>query len=170
MSGPRTPRQHPSRPAGFTLIEAALVTCIIGFGVVSMLQLLAAGTMSNVQANELTTGLTLANNIREVTQNLAFCDPINPLDWGPEDGETLATYNDVDDFDKAAFSPPIDARRKSLSTFTGWTQSITVQSVDPNRLTLVVPAGTTPMNKVTVTVTHKGKPICTLSWIVVKAT
>src|SRR2546423_616036 len=159
----RQPRRRGGarRRGGFTLIEAALVTCIIGFGVVSMLQLLATGTMSNIEANELTTGLTLANNVRELMQSLSFADPVQPTHWGPETGETLASYNDVDDFDGAAaagttFSPPLDARRQSLGGFPGWSQHVDVYSCDPNRLQLSVPKGSTPMNKVLVTVSHNG--------------
>src|SRR5690349_6272577 len=50
------------REGGFTLVEAALTMVIIGTGVVAMLQLLAAGTMSNSSAAELTTAVQLANN------------------------------------------------------------------------------------------------------------
>ena len=42
--------------AGFTLMEAALVTVLVGVGVVATLQLLAAGTMSNGYANEMVDG------------------------------------------------------------------------------------------------------------------
>src|SRR3954449_2572671 len=89
------------RRGGFTLIEAALVTCIIGFGVVSMMRLLAAGTLSNTEATEITIANALAGNIHELTQlgaKMAFRDSANspsgppPYTYGPEAGETLATY------------------------------------------------------------------------------
>ena len=48
---------------GFTLIEAAIVTAIVGFGVVGMLELMAAGTMANTESTELTTAMVLAGNI-----------------------------------------------------------------------------------------------------------
>jgi len=164
-----TRRRRGGGRRGFTLIEAALVTCLIGFGVVSILQLLAAGTMSNVEAMELTTGLTLANNVREMMQSLSFTDPVQATHWGPETGETLATYNDVDDFDGATFSPPLDARRQSLSGFSAWTQHVDVYTCDPNRLQLSVPKGTKPMNKVVVTVSHNGRVVAQTSWLIVSA-
>lgn len=52
---------------GFTLIEAALAILIIGVGVTALLELLAAGTMSNSAGTELTTAINLANNIHEIT-------------------------------------------------------------------------------------------------------
>jgi len=57
---------HRRARRGFTLIEAALTTVIIGVGVMSMMQLLAAGTASNLGSAELTTGINLAKNIREI--------------------------------------------------------------------------------------------------------
>ena len=154
---------------GFTLMEAALVTCIIGVGVAAMLQLLAAGSVSNASGAELTTGINLAKNIRELTLGLAFADPTTPTHWGSESGESLTTFNDLDDFDGTSFSPPIDARRQSLTDHTAWQQSITVHSIDPNRLTTDVPNGSAPATRITVTITHHGHSICDLSWIVLDA-
>src|SRR6266581_3800902 len=85
---------------GFTLIEAAITTVIIGVGCVAMLQLLASGTMANHDGAELTTGMNLAGNIRECMTGLRYADATTPTHWGPEAGETgVALYNDVDDFD-----------------------------------------------------------------------
>src|SRR5687768_8407110 len=58
-------RRHHPRRTGFTLIEAALTTAIIGFGVVSMMGLLATGTTNNKDSAQLTTGLQFARAMRE---------------------------------------------------------------------------------------------------------
>lgn len=55
------------RAAGFTLIEAALAIVIVGVGVTALLELLTAGTMSNLAGAELTTAVNLANNVHEIT-------------------------------------------------------------------------------------------------------
>lgn len=146
-----------------------MTTAIVGFGVVSMLQLLAAGTVSNVSGAELTTALNLAKNIRELSLGLSVADPVTPTHWGPENGETLATFNDVDDFDGQVFSPPIDARRTSLTAYANWQQTIHVQTVDPNRLTLNVPNGSQPALRITVSMSHNGKAITEVSWVVFDA-
>jgi type II secretory pathway pseudopilin PulG len=154
---------------GFTLLETGLTTIIIGMGVVAITELLTKGTVSQIEANDLTIAVNLANSIHELTYNLKFTDPSNINNpsphWGPETGETLATYNDNDDFDGQTFSPPIDARRNVLSNFTGWSQTITVQNVDPNKITLVVPNATTQMERITVTIQHNGKTLYTESWL-----
>jgi hypothetical protein len=140
---------------GFTLLETGLATSIIGLGVVALLQLTTKLTVTQI----------LANNIHELTYNLHFFDPTQPTHWGPETGETLATYNDNDDFDGAVFSPPVDARRQTISNLSGWTQSITVRSVDPNNLTSTVPNGSTPTERITVTITHLGQQVYQESWL-----
>src|SRR5690606_20233682 len=121
MSQVMTCQPHiPRRPLrrGFTLIEAAIVTVIVGVGTVAMIQLLAAGSMANNDAHELTTGLNLARNIREMTQSM--------------------TYAEILDLNGEVFSPPVDSLGQAQSGFDGWKQTVKVQKVDPNYITLVV--------------------------------
>jgi len=77
---------HPRRAAGrrrtgFTLVEAAMVTVIIGVGVMAMLTLLAAGTAANEDATQLTEAINLANNIHEITMGMPYYDPQTPTVW-----------------------------------------------------------------------------------------
>ena len=161
------------RGAGFTLIEAAITTVIIGVGCVAMLQLLAAGTMANGESAELTTAMNLAGNVRECLAGVAFSDPEVSASWGLEAGETtVSTYDDLDDFDGRTFSPPIDARRVSLpaAEYGSWSQSVLVESVRSDDLTqtmshLTLPPADRPTSRVTVTVRRDGKVIHTQSWI-----
>jgi len=162
---PKTFRSNRPRRSGFTLIEAALVTTIISFGVLAMLQLLAVGTVSNNDGAQMSTAINLAKGIREMMVGMSIADPATPTHWGSEAGENLATYNDIDDFDGKTYSPPIDARRTSIAALNDWSQSIRVQTVDPNLLTSTVPNGTTAAVRVTVTVSHNGKQITTYSWV-----
>ena len=166
MSFVQTPKSFSSkRRSGFTLIEAALVTTIISFGVLAMLQLLAVGTVSNNDGAEMSTAINLAKSVREMMIGMSIADPVTPTHWGSEAGENLATYNDIDDFDGKTYSPPIDARRTSIAALNDWSQSIRVQTVDPNLLTSTVPNGTTAAVRVTVTVSRNGKQITSYSWV-----
>jgi hypothetical protein len=150
---------------GFTLIEAALVTTIISFGVLAMLQLLAVGTVSNNDGAEMSTAINLAKGVRELMVGLPIADPQTPTHWSHETGETLTAYDDIDDFDGKTYSPPIDARRTSVTAFPEWSQNIRVQTVDPNLLTTTVPNGTTAAVRVTVTVSRNNKEVTRYSWV-----
>jgi len=172
----RPRRARPRR--GFTLIEAATTTVIVGVGCLAMLQLLAAGTRANGESSELTTAMNLAGNIRECLTHhdgpvkaVAFSDPTVTDGWGPEPGETtLDSYDDLDDFDGKTFSPPIDARRGSLgSAYNGWSQTVTVESVDPDDLKTVIPHLTRPpamrpISRITVIVKRDDRAVYTQSW------
>jgi Tfp pilus assembly protein PilV len=165
FSGRRTKMSARTRRAGFTLIEAALVTTIISFGVLAMLQLLAVGTVSNNNGAEMSTAINLAKSVREMMVGMPIADPQTPTHWGAEAGENLASYDDIDDFDGKTYSPPIDARRTSIAALSDWSQTIKVQTVDPNLLTTTVPNGTTASVRVTVDVSHNAKKVTSYSWV-----
>jgi hypothetical protein len=163
--------RRPRRRA-FTLIEAAMTTVIIGVGCVAMLRLLGAGTLANNDGAELTTGMNLAGNVRELLTGVHYSDPANPSHWGTETGETSASlYNDLDDFDGKSFSPPIDARRQSLgSAYSTWAQSVKIETIKPDSLAtatshLNLTPDLRPTCRCTVTVTHNGKTVYTQNWV-----
>src|SRR5438094_5775533 len=141
----RSPRRN--RGGGFTLIEAAIVTAIVGIGIVGVLELLAAGTMANRDSAELTTAVYLANNINEMTQGVDY----NVL---------------KSSYDNHTYDPPIDATGGALGGFTGWKQVVSVKYVDHNLLTSVVPdAQVEPTCRVTVTIIHNGYGVYAATWV-----
>ncbi len=109
--------RHAAR-GGFTLIEAALATIIIGVGVVAMVEAQQSFITSNLWSSHAASGTFLANEVREFTRHLPKHDPVTGLyidssgfggdvlvGWGPEDGEVLPTdFDDLDDFDGVSFS------------------------------------------------------------------
>lgn len=85
---------------GFTLIEAALATVIIGVGVLALVEAQGAFLRSNSWSSQAATATYLANEIRELTRRLPKHDPVNGLfvdtsgggatlrGWGPRTGDT----------------------------------------------------------------------------------
>ena len=130
------PRVAPNpRRRGFTLIEAALTTVIVGVAILALMSLSAALTGQNAVAGQSTTALLLASNVQEGMTGLSFSDPAYANTYfGPEPGEVLATFNDVDDFDGQTFSPPIDAARQPVPALAQYSQVVTVLPVYANKL------------------------------------
>ena len=138
--------RRPNVARGFTLIEAAIVTVIVGIGIVGLIELFAAGSMANAESTELTTAVYLANNIDEMLQ-----------------GYTYANLKSA--FDNHTYSPAIDATGAALSGFSNWKQAISVKYVDPNLLTSVVPdTQVEPTSRVTVSVSHNNVVVYTAVW------
>lgn len=174
------------RQGGFTLIEAALTTVIIGTGVLAIVAAQQAYIQKSDWAQRTGTGLLLANELRELTLAMPLHDPITgDAVLGPEANE--ASVNDYDDLDDFAgvvdaggfgagttFDPPINALRQEVDNWDGWSQFITVENVMSDNIssTFTQPLGTTDLVRVTVTVFYQGPTdaepmtITTLSWIV----
>lgn len=133
-SGAKKPRPR----IGFTLIETALATIIVGIGVLAIVSAQAAFHQKNAWSTHASIATYLAGEIRELTWDLPRNDPVTgDVNWGPEgDNEaSFEDYDDLDDFDGMGgglvFSPPIDAQRRVISNMDGWTQTVRVFNVDP---------------------------------------
>jgi type II secretory pathway pseudopilin PulG len=141
MDGSRTMLSH-NRPRsrGFTLIEAAITTVIVGVGILATMSLFAACSQQNMNASEMTTAMMLATNVQEAMANMSFSDPImGKTTFGPEGGEVLGSFDDVDDWDGQTINPPIDAFRAPVSNMSQYSQVVTVDPIDMNNLSLVLP-------------------------------
>ena len=124
-----------------------MVTAIVGIGIVAIMQLLANGTMANTQATELTTAMGLAGNIHERALGLPYDNIFSTLD-------------------NKNYSPPVDAQGSAISGMTNWHQSVDVKYVDPDNLRSYVPdTQVEPVLRVTVTVSHRTRPLFVTSWL-----
>ncbi len=139
---------------GFTLIEAAMTTAIIGIAFVAVLELFSACTKQNRYASNSTVAMMLAQHTQEMMIGLPFADP-NPLSavFGAEMGETLSSYDDIDDFNGLSFCPPIDASRLSIDDLSQYTQTISVTNANPDQPSAVGSAGSAL--RVSVVITYR---------------
>lgn len=186
-SATRHPKSARRRASGFTLIEASLTTVIIGTGVLAILSAQQAYHMKNNWATRTSTGMLLANEMRERTLSLPPHDPITgDATLGPEADEAgPLAYDDLDDFagqvtngvgSGSAFNPPINALGLPLPELSQWKQTINVQKVPADHVdttfTLPLDTGSSDMFRVTVVVlytdpgTGNEEPVTELSWIV----
>lgn len=151
---------------GFTLIEALVAIFVIALTIVALMVSSQAFTMANVAGVDMSTAEFLIEEIRELTAVMPVIDPQTETDtFGPETGETLTLYDDLDDFDNAVFSPPIDINRAQMTNYSGFTQQITVQNVNPSNYRTVVSDHTTDFVKVTVAILLDGQQLSSTTWI-----
>jgi type II secretory pathway pseudopilin PulG len=146
---PRVSRQRLARRGGFTLIEAAIVTAIVGIGIVAMLELMAAGSMANSDSTDLTTALGLVSNVHEKALGLAYSD-------------LFTNFNDK------VWQPPHDSKDNLINELSGWKQTVDIHYVDPDRLTVDVPdtqSPTPPTARISVVISHNGQTVYTTSWL-----
>ncbi len=163
----RQGRRHRRHRGGFTLIETALATIIVGVGVLAMVSAQAAFHRQNAFSTHATTAMALANEVREMTWNLAQRDPVTgDAFWGPEANETwVGDFDDLDDFDGSAGNGwvfdadldngPINARREVIGNMDGWAQTIRVFNVNPFNNTERWADGTSNIMEVEVVVTYR---------------
>lgn len=151
---------------GFTLIEVLVAIILVGLAIASLVAANNAFTMANGLGTDLSTAEFLIEQIRELTIMLPVVDPnTETAVFGPESGENLANYNDLDDFDGLTFSPPIGADRSTLSAFGAFSQIIIVENVDPSNFEQVVSDHGSDFVRVTVKVLLNSKEISSASWL-----
>jgi MSHA pilin protein MshD len=151
-----------TRGRGLTLAESVTACVIVATMIVSALGAVGGAARARVLQKDQLRGVTLARQLlAEITQSAYRDGGANPI-FGPEAGETRATFNDVDDYNGLTESPPTDRSASPLSGYTGWTRSTKVEYVDPTLLTVVLGADT-GLKRITVTVTSPSKRVTALS-------
>ena len=174
---------------GFTLIETALATIIVGVGVLALVAAQQAFHQQNYWSTHASIAERLGNEIREMTLNLPRHDPVTAdAFWGAEPNElSFIDFDDVDDFDGdgtglifgadwdsgTVDNGPINAQREVIENMEGWSQVVTVHNVDPFDIDdPTIPADfSTSMVVVDVVVTYQGPndmtptEMTTVSWV-----
>ncbi len=152
--------------AGFTLIEAMIASILIGIAIVALMTGSGAFTMANGAGIDLSTAEFLLEEIKGLTAPLPVVDPeTETAVFGAESGEVLADYDDLDDFDGATFSPPIDVSRQPLDNFSAFSQQVTVENVNASDFTAVVGDHGSDFVRVTTTILLNGGEISSTSCI-----
>jgi prepilin-type N-terminal cleavage/methylation domain-containing protein len=167
-------RLRPCR-RGFTFVEVAITTAIIGLGMAGLVNMMAASSGANYTATQLTTAMNLANNIHELTERLAYADG----HFGMESGETIANCNSCDDLSGlrlgTAGTSVVDAVGQNMPTapgmdWTGWQQQVDIALVNPSNVRQTLTSTDTSVNdvmRITCTIVHNGNQVYQQSWNIV---
>ena len=149
----------------FTLIEVMIATILIALAIAALVTAGGSSTKANSAGIELSTAEFLIEQIRELTALLPVIDPqTETATFGPEEA-ALAGYDDLDDFDAASFSPPINADRQVLSDFVAFRQDIEVENLNDSNFEQVVSHHSSNFVRVTVKVFLNSRQIASASWI-----
>jgi len=152
--------------SGFPLVEVLIAILLIGIAVASLVAANGAFTKANGAGTDLSTAEFIVEQIKELNALLPVSDPDSEIwTFGPEGGETLAGYDDLDDFDGLTFSPPINANRIALNDFAAYSQQVTVENVNASNFELVIGDTLSSFVRVTVKVYLNSKEICSTSWL-----
>jgi prepilin-type N-terminal cleavage/methylation domain-containing protein len=156
---------------GFSFIEVLIAIVLVGIAIASLLAANGSFTKTNAAGTELSTAEFLLEQIKELTVVLPVVDPNTGMStFGPEaDETTLADYDDLDDFDGAVFSPPINNYKATLNDFAAYTQQITVENVSATNFEQVVAdhssANPQYFFRVTVKVFYGSKQVVSADWV-----
>ena len=154
------------RGYGFSLVEILISVMLVGLSITALVFASNSFTMANGAGADLSTAEFLVEQIREMTTLLPVRDPEVDT-WttlGPNGESGVANYNDVDDFDGATCSPPIDALGNPLSELAAFSQNVTVDWVSQSNFNQIS-VSATPFIRITVQVALNGREICSASWI-----
>ncbi|MCH7595424.1 MAG: hypothetical protein IID35_02600 [Planctomycetes bacterium] len=145
---------HPA----FSLVETALSILLVGGLVVAALNTVGASVAGREFTRNRGRGDLLAHHLMSEILRQSYQEPVDTPTMGRESGESggsRSSYDDVDDYDGWASSPPEEKNGSALADLTGWERSVVVEFVDPNVLT-TVSATETGVKRITVTVRHHG--------------
>jgi prepilin-type N-terminal cleavage/methylation domain-containing protein len=127
---------------GFTLLECLLAMVLLGLAVTGLLISNQSLTSANGAGLEITNAQFCIDQIREMTARMTAAQ--------------VAAYNNQ------MFSPPRDSSGTPIANLTGYSETITVQTV--SAADLKTPEAGTSIYLVTVTVRLHGTDICKASW------
>ena len=160
-----------SARGGFSLIEVAVATAIVGIALAALLVAVGSHTRVTEAARKLTQATSLAEEIREWTLNLPFSDP-DPGDAGkppgPDGSDPQVFVDDLDDLMDVTFSPPRDGQGNVLPGLDGWSETLTLTWRDPNDPMSAVADGTTDLIYVQLDIAFSGRGVLTTGWLVAR--
>lgn len=124
---------------GFSLVEVAVSTLLVGVVLVGAMNLLGSVVRGRANMADRDRATLLAEELlSEVLEN-AYEDELKELGvFGPESEEVSGTrelFDDVDDFHSWDKTPPQYRNGDPMPNLANWRRKITVDYVDPNDLT-----------------------------------
>ncbi|HET6430037.1 MAG TPA: hypothetical protein VFJ30_16600 [Phycisphaerae bacterium] len=176
MATTQNPRARRRWGRGLSLIEVLATTALVGMGVAGMMVAAASGSRVTGGALNVSQASYLLQEVREWTLKLPFSDT-DPADQGnppgPDGSNPQVFVDDLDDLyvsgtGSLSYSPPRDGTGAAINGMSDWKQTIQLTWRDVNELTRVVPASSSDVIHVEVTVLRNNQPVLTSGWFVTR--
>jgi MSHA pilin protein MshD len=164
MIPPRGQPSHRRTRPGLGIAEAVVSTFVVSLALVAAMSAAGGAIATQVSTADRARARLLADALLGEIMTLDYEDPAAALrQFGPEAGESAtskANYNDVDDFNGWAESPPRDRANAEITGFAGWRREVIVAWVDPANPNQTV-SMETGAKRITVTVKRNGRTLFT---------
>lgn len=122
------------RRAGFTLVEAAVSTVIVGTMVAAAVSVVGTAARGTQSERSIRHGQTLARAMMAEVLSTAYADPDGGSAFGLDSGESHAdrtTLDDVDDFNGLSESWPTDHLGQPIPWAKSWVREVSISNVAP---------------------------------------
>jgi len=158
--------QYTSRKA-ITLAETVISTLLVGFVLVSTLQIVGPMARSTTVHADRIVAANLANELSEEIATKLFIDPnaASQDDIGIDADDAVSnrrSFDDIDDYNAWNSSPPNISSGSSFINLSGWARSVTVvhaQLADPSQDSPTY----TGLKRITVTVSKDGTKLAQIT-------
>ena len=160
----RMNRRRRNSRRGFSLVEVAVSLLLVGFLLVVSLNSAGTSYRDQYRISERVTAQFLANGLIWEILAQDYMEPgLTSSALGRESGESggaRTNYDDVDDYDGWATSPPQNKDGTAMAGYAGWLQTVAVVWVNPDNIQSVS-AVETGVKRLTVTIRHNGSILAT---------
>lgn len=153
-----------NRRVGYTLVEVAISTLLIGMVLVGGLKLVHSSLKNSADHIERTKAIMLADDLMGEIVQQQYIDDTNPV-FGLEISESSTNrshWDDVDDYYQWDSTPPKERDGTAMS-LTGWRRWVTVHHVDPNNLSSnLLNSNDSGVKRIVVNVSIDGQAVATI--------
>ncbi|SRR5712691_6457767 len=154
-------RANSSARNGLALAESVVALFIVTLMIVAAMRGVGTAGKARLSQKDRAKGVALAEQLMSEIMQRRYTDPGPSPVFGPESGQTRATYDDVDDYHNLVETPPQDRTGVIVPGTTGWKRATRVEYMDQGLLGTILNTDT-GIKRITITVTSPAGRVTTL--------
>lgn len=157
------------RRAGFSLVEVAVCTMLVGLIVVTALKASGAAIRAFAGTGDSHKAVLLAEDLMSEIIQHSYIEPVDNPSFGKEGSEASETsgprtlWDDPDDYKVWDATPPQEKDGTVIANLTGWRRWVEIKHVDPNDFSILLADNDDQgVKRVTVNVSFNGSTLASL--------